>query len=56
MEEHLKENKVPLDRTSYHVGPKLAFDSQAEIFVSNAEANKYLTRQYRAPFTVPERA
>jgi hypothetical protein len=56
MEEHLKGNNIPLDQTSYHVGPKLAFDSKTETFVNDSEADKYLTRKYRAPFTVPEKA
>jgi predicted dehydrogenase len=55
MDEHLKTDHVPLDRTSYRVGPKLAVDPKREAFVSNAEADAYLTRQYRKGFEVPER-
>jgi predicted dehydrogenase len=53
MEEHLKENKVPLDQTSYHLGPKLAFDPKSETFINNAKADAMLTRPYREPFVVP---
>jgi predicted dehydrogenase len=55
MEEHLRENKVPLDKTSYHVGPKLAIDPKSETFVDNSAADALLTRQYRPPFVVPEK-
>ncbi len=53
MEEHLKENKVPLDKTKYHLGPKLAFDPKSETFVNNKQADALLTRHYREPFVVP---
>jgi predicted dehydrogenase len=47
---------VPIDKTTYTVGPVLTFDPATEKFTGeNAEAaNKLLTRQYRAPFVVPE--
>jgi predicted dehydrogenase len=56
MEEHLKDNKVPLDSTSYRVGVKLAIDPKTETFVNNMAANRYLTREYRQGFVVPEKA
>jgi hypothetical protein len=34
----------------------LQFDPKAEKFVNDAEANKLLTRNYRAPYIVPEKA
>ncbi len=36
------------------VGPKLAFDGGRERFRDNAAADQLLTRDYRAPFVVPE--
>ena len=36
------------------LGPKLAFDPKAEKFIGNAAADKLLTRDYRAPYVVPE--
>jgi predicted dehydrogenase len=39
----------------YSMGPKLDFDPATETFGSNAAANKFLTREYRAPFVVPEK-
>ena len=55
----LKENLVgalgmDLGKQSYTLGPKLTFDPKSEKFVGNAEADKLLTRDYRAPFVVPE--
>ncbi len=55
MEEHLKENGVPLDSQNYRLGRKLAFDATTETFVGDAEANQLLTRPYREPFVVPDR-
>ncbi|HPD29642.1 MAG TPA: Gfo/Idh/MocA family oxidoreductase [Phycisphaerae bacterium] len=53
IQEHLKDNAVPVDGLKYHVGPKLAFDVKAERFVGNEKANEMLTREYREPFVVP---
>ena len=36
------------------LGPTLAFDPAREKFVGNAAADKLLTRDYRAPYIVPE--
>ncbi|MBN1347131.1 MAG: Gfo/Idh/MocA family oxidoreductase [Phycisphaerae bacterium] len=42
---------------SYRVGRTLTFDPKTETFVGDGakEANAFLTREYRAPFVVPER-
>ena len=53
--EHLKENGVPLDATSYRVGRRLQVDPKTETFIDDAEANSYLTRDYRKPFVVPQK-
>ena len=55
MSDHLKENKIPLDKTSCRVGKKLTIDQKAERFVNDDEANGYLTREYRKLFAVPQR-
>jgi hypothetical protein len=55
MEEHLKENMVPLDKTTYQLGTKLYLDPKSETFTDHREANALLTRPYRAPFVVPEK-
>ncbi len=54
-EEHLRENGIVLEETSYRLGPRLTFDPQTERFPGNAAANVLLTREYRKPFVVPER-
>jgi hypothetical protein len=40
---------------SYRTSRKLQFDPQAERFVSDPEANRLLTREYRSPFVVPDK-
>ena len=44
-----------LANIAYRVGRKLKFDGKSEKFVGDAEADKLLTREYRAPFVVPEK-
>jgi predicted dehydrogenase len=57
MEAHLSHgNNVRLADATLHVGRRLEFDPQTERFKNDADANRLLTRQYRAPFVVPERA
>jgi hypothetical protein len=55
--EHLKHNGVPLVDLKAQIGPTLHFDPSAETF-HNAhrlpKAVSLLTREYRAPFVVPE--
>lgn len=56
MEEHLgKECKLKLDDWKLTVGRKLTVDPNNVGFVTDSEANKLLTRNYRAPFTVPDK-
>jgi predicted dehydrogenase len=45
---------VKLDGAVYRQGADLRFNAQEERFVDNPEADTLLTRQYRAPFVVPE--
>ena len=37
-------------------GKKLKFDPQTMTFPGEAEANRLLTREYRRPYVVPEKA
>lgn len=50
---HLQENSVDLEQAQLQLGAQLAFDASAEEYVGNDAANAQLTREYRAPFTVP---
>jgi hypothetical protein len=42
------------ERTTYRLGRLLKFDPHKEKFVGDPEADKLLTREYRAPFVVPK--
>lgn len=53
-QQHLLENKVSPDVTKVMLGPKLTLAGTEEFSGPRAaEANKYLTREYRAPYIVP---
>lgn len=54
MQEHLKENGLNLEETDYLVGRNLEFDAKTESIKGDPEANDLLTRDYRAPYLVPE--
>jgi predicted dehydrogenase len=55
MVEHLHNNNVDLDKTPLTLGVPLIVDAKNERFLGAdaARANKLLSAQYRAPFTVP---
>jgi hypothetical protein len=55
MEQHLKDNKVELDKTPLRVGRKLKINNGTESFVNDKEADKLLTREYRKGFEVPSK-
>ena len=55
MEEHLKDNAIPLDQTKYRLGPKLTINPKTETFVDNKAADAMLSREYRKGFEVPEK-
>ena len=44
-----------LSNIAYRTGRTLVFDSTREKFVSDKEADRLLTREYRAPFVVPDK-
>ena len=46
--------RLKLDGLKYRLGRTLAFDPAKEKFVGDAQADKLLTREYRAPYVVPE--
>lgn len=45
---------IHMANTSYRLGRSLDFDPKQQRYVSDDEANRMLTRQYRHPFVVPE--
>jgi predicted dehydrogenase len=56
MEDHLKENKLPMEKTTLRVGRKLELDPKTETFIDDKDANLQLTRIYRKGFEVPAKA
>ena len=51
---HLAINKVDIALDKASLGVPLKMDVKTERFIGNDKANEMLTRQYRAPFVVPE--
>jgi hypothetical protein len=54
MVRHLEANGLDLKATPLTLGPVLQFDPKTETAVGNDAAAKLMTREYRAPFVVPE--
>jgi hypothetical protein len=55
MVDHLAANDVDLEKTKATLGVVLKMDPKTERFLGNESANALLTREYRAPFVVPEK-
>jgi predicted dehydrogenase len=51
--QHLRDNKVDLEKTQLTLGRLLRLDSEREAFVGSPEASALLSREYRKPFVVP---
>jgi len=54
MVQHLEANGLDLKATPITLGPVLQFDTKTEKALGNDAAAKLMTREYRAPFVVPE--
>ncbi len=56
MKDHLVANGVDLKASKVTLGPSLVIDNKTERFTGefSEAANKYVTREYRKPFVVPE--
>jgi hypothetical protein len=52
---HLAANDVDLEKTPATLGPMLTLDSDTERFTGefSAEANRFVSREYREPYVVP---
>jgi len=53
-EGHLSTSLCHLANISFRTGRKLVFDPQTETFPGDQEANRFLRREYREPFVVPD--
>jgi predicted dehydrogenase len=51
--QHLRDNRIDLEKTPLALGRLLSLDGQKETFVNNSQANALLSREYRKPFVVP---
>jgi predicted dehydrogenase len=56
IEKHLANNSVDLGKSKFQLGPALEFDATKQKFVGDGaeRANRYLRREYRRKFEVPE--
>ncbi len=52
---HLSSALAHLGNISYRLGRQLNFDPISERFIGDEDANAMLTRQYRAPYLMPEK-
>ena len=52
---HLSTTLCHLGNISYRVGRSLTFDNRTERFVGDEEADRLLTRAYRAPYSLPDK-
>ena len=55
MAEHLAANDVDITKEKVALGVPLKMDVKTEKFIGNAKADEMLTRNYRAPYIVPEK-
>jgi predicted dehydrogenase len=55
MAEHLAANEIDITKEKVTLGIPLKMDPKTEKFIGNDAANALLTRNYRAPFIVPEK-
>ena len=55
LEGHLSSALCHLGNISYRLGRSVTLDPKTETFGGDSEANAMLTREYRAPFIVPEK-
>ena len=54
-EGHFSTTLCHLGNISYRVGRSVKFDGATERFVGDEEADKLLTRTYRAPYALPDK-
>ena len=52
---HYSSGLAHLGNIAFRLDRKLKFDPKTEKFVGDEQANKYLSREYRKPFVVPDK-
>ena len=55
LEGHMSASICHLCNIAYRVGRTVVFDTETETFVGDEEAQRYVSREYREPFIVPDR-
>ncbi|HUS04767.1 MAG TPA: Gfo/Idh/MocA family oxidoreductase [Bryobacteraceae bacterium] len=55
LEGHISAAMVHMANTSYRLGRRLKFDGKTETYGGDTEANRYVSRNYRAPYNVPDK-
>ena len=55
MAEHLAKNDVDITQDKITLGVPLKMNGKTEKFLGNEKANAMLSRNYRAPYIVPEK-
>jgi predicted dehydrogenase len=53
-EGHISSSFCHMGNTAWRVGRKLRFDAETQTYIGDEEANRFLTREYRKPFVLPE--
>jgi predicted dehydrogenase len=56
MAQHLADNRVDMKKSPVRFGATLSFDPSREEYLNNPDANQALTREYRAPYSVPAKS
>ena len=54
LEGHLSTSLCHLGNIACRLGRTLQFNPESEAFINDAEADRYLTKTYRAPYLLPE--
>jgi len=54
LEGHLSSSLSHLGNIACRLKRPLEFDPEKEVFVNDAAADRYLTKEYRPPFVLPE--
>ncbi len=51
---HVSSSFCHMGNTAWRVGRKLRFDAASQSYMGDDEANRFLTREYRKPYVLPE--